>query len=462
MPRAIQGLPAHVRLKSLAMLGAAAFLLSQHTVADANSLFEPGTTTYAGTLRSTDPIQIGPNHTLILNTDDFGFQLFAPLVNEGVVKLAASPDNFGFVPVNAPLQQVNRGRWIIDNGLYFLVRDGLDNRGGILEMAANSHVSSSSTLTGGLIQGAGSSVSAKKLSDVAFAGQVTVTHSTIERQLHVMPGGTLALQGELQVRDPVTLSGTGQSVLKPETTVSGLAGGTAPQALIIDRGHTLAASGQVKNVYLINNGTVKVDKQETLESNTSVTQQGVDSEMIIDGSLAAPSIQLSGGRTTVTGTLQGNIVVDGGHLTLGAASEIKGLIDVQSGRLTTTDRGWYTDGDLQLSDQSEFEVVVTHGGWVRTDIWNSIKLGGDLILTFAEGAQIPSHVLLDMMTFSGTFRSVRVNGAGDTPWVIRRQDGESGIILLTPIPEPGTWALMLIGLGVLAGVQGRRPLRIRH
>lgn len=160
MPRAIQGLPAHVRMKSLAMLGAAALLLSQHTVAHANSLLEPGTTTYAGTLRSTDPIQIGPSHTLILNTDDFGFQLFAPLVNEGVVRLAASSDNFGFVPVNAPLQQVNRGRWIIDNGLYFLVRDGLDNRGGILEMAANSHVSSSSTLTGGLIQGAGSSVSA--------------------------------------------------------------------------------------------------------------------------------------------------------------------------------------------------------------------------------------------------------------------------------------------------------------
>lgn len=450
-------LSARTRLKSIASLLVGAGLVTGMAAVQAGSLLEPGTTTYLYELQSDVPLEIGEAHTVILDTDDSSFFLTAPLINHGVVHWAAA-GKFGEVFAFSMGDQINRGRWIIDNGIEMHLEGALDNHGGVVQIGANSNVLSGQPIIGGRIHGLSSTsnLSAHSLTDVTITGQVNLglkSPSSI--------GGTLTVKGTLGIQavnlsESTLLQGSGQTVLK-NGTIGASAGAIAPE-LILAAGHTLSGTGRITNVALLTQGAIEVNRSDVLRTDSSIVQQGNDALLVVKGNLQAPQIQIQGG------------VVD-----LHNTSYVKGDVDVQQGRLmlhqfthiepdSLGGLGAIIEGDLTLSDQSEVEVIVGQGYPLAIlEVWGNVSLGGDLIVSFVDGAKAPSTFELAFMASSvqGTFRSLRVNGTGSLPWTFVQNS--NGLITITAVPEPETWGLMLCGLGVVAWrLRRRTALQATH
>lgn len=70
-------------------------------------------------------------------------------------------------------------------------------------------------------------------------------------------------------------------------------------------------------------------------------------------------------------------------------------------------------------------------------------LSGDTIQTISHGSDIPTTLLYDLFLGPGTY------SFGGVVQIVNHETGTSTIdlsLVATPVPEPGTWALMLAGL----------------
>lgn len=480
MRRLSRRLSERTRLNKKAIMLAVAACVSGSGMANAASLLEPGTTTYRVELASTDPLTVGRDHTLILDNENGLFVLGAPVVNLGTVQVT-SPDPFWNSQFAAHGAQVNQGRWILNDNMdaFFDDAGDFDNRAGTFEIGQDSVATIAMTFYGGSIHGTSgtSRFVAQHLRDVTMSGQVRLTSSSPWLDIVATEvSGTLTVTGTLhsegiRLGANTVLKGGGQTVL------SGGAVSTTPEAsgaqLTIASGHTLTGHSQLSNITLINQGTLNVEQGRSIVGNAVVVQQETEAITQVSGGLAAAEIRLQGGVIDVRGVLSGLVTVDGGMLVMHEGGSVKGDVDVRSGRVSVYASSadalasWEKpafEGNLMLSDNAEFEVIVSSGIDALTLGTTGLTwLGGKLILTFAEGVRpvSPEFLLVFDTYIQGTFKSLEVRGAGNLPWHIAEQSGP--FVVLSSVPEPETWGLMLCGLGVVGWrLRRRAPAQTTH
>lgn len=465
----------HTRLKSITNLLVGAGLATSAVTANALSLLTPGTTIWTSVdhVGQGAVIDIRSGQTLILDTREKGeFFLDADFRNKGVVQVIGS----GPTEWNTTFHLISGGTFLNEGTLdlkqattYLLPY--IDNRSGVIQIDAQSKLLTFE-LIGGHVQGAelSSQIGYSSISDVTLAGRLTVVQAQTAGNLNIT--GQVHMVG-LQPIKSTTLQGIGQTVLRDVTgapDTGGAASGGLPR-LTIAAGHRVDAAGQFTKLSLSNQGQIEVAAQQTLKIDSTLLQQGPDASLVVNGILQAPSVQLTGGLIDLAGRLNGDMLIGGGTLNLREGSVVQGDVAVQSGRITLqapVDGVMDIDespflGDLLLSDAAEFEVVITSDeDVVQMSFLKSLTLGGKLIVTFANGAKPLSHDFVltfdSMLGFQGAFSSLDVRGTGAAPWSFAYQGG--GLVVLTSaVPEPGTWGLMLCGLGVIGWRLRRRATR---
>lgn len=480
MRRLSRRLFARTRLNAMTRLLVGACLATGWTAVQAGSLLEPGTTTYELMLDSAEPVTVGPDHRLILNTENAGFHLLAPVVNHGTVQIKTSRSAFE-VPVFAIFKQVNRGQWFLDDQvLMHFSFDDVDNHRGTFQIGKNSALYAHGAFSGGSIHGINetSQLWANRLQDVTLSGQVRLLASGMSAYAGPLKdappevSGTLTVNGllhaeSMRLGSNTVLQGGGRTILSGGSVTA------FPEApgsqMTIASGHTMTGHGQLSNFTLINEGALRVESTRTISSNAVVVQQGADAITQVTGGLTAEEFLLRGGVIDVSGVLASQVTVDGGTLVMHEGGALKGDVDVRSGRVSvyaSSPRAlgeWGSlalDGDLILSNAAEFEVILTASmGHIEIPTTGRIQLGGKLILTFAEGARplYPDFVLFfDGYDGVSVFKSLEVRGAGNLPWHIAEQSGP--FVVLSSVPEPETWGLMLCGLGVVGWRLRRRTV----
>lgn len=429
----------------MASLLVGAGLATAMVAAQAISLVTPGTTTYVGELFAVEPIDIGALHTLVLDSRN-GFGLYGTLNNQGVVRIIGTgPTEWGESLLYTFDAQINQGRWILDSADVTLLAP-MQNTAGVIEIGTNSRLMVD--LTGGRIQGADASslIRDSSLRDATLAGHLNTTS--------VATAGTLNIEGQVSftnalAAEATTLKGSGQTLLRGATGALQ----PAPTALTVAAGHRVEAAGQISRIALTNQGQLQVAQQQTLTIDSPLVQQGADARLVVTGDLTAPEIQIEGGVIELdnSGLVKGDIDVQQGRLVL---HQFSGIDEVH------VKLGAAIDGDLSLSDHSEVEVIIGDGEpFAFLEVWGTASLNGELIVSFLDGAKAPStfELVFAANSLQGSFRSLRVNGTGNLPWtfVQERVSDNQLTITVTAVPEPGTWSLMLCGLG-MTGLRLRR------
>lgn len=442
MRRLSRRLSERTRLKSVVSLLVGAGLATGMMAAQAISLVTPGTTTYVDELFSAEPIDIGPLHTVVLDSRN-GFALHTTLSNQGVVRIIGSgPTEWGDGILYAFDGQINQGRWILERADVAVLAT-MQNTNGVIEIGTNSRLMVD--LTGGRIQGtdASSLIRDSGLRDATLAGRLNTTS--------VSTAGTLNIEGQVSfsnafASEATTLKGSGQTLLRGATG----AFQPAPTALTIAAGHRVDAAGQLSRIALTNQGQLQVAQQQALTIDSPLVQQGDEAGLVVRGTLQTPGIQIQAGVLDLhnSSVVRGDVDVQGGRFML---HQFSGVEPDGSGH------GAIIEGDLTLSDPSVVEVVVGPGLPITfVEVWGDVLLGGDLIVSFVDGVKVPStfDILFMGSNVQGSFRSLRVNGSGNLPW--KFVQNSNGQVSITAVPEPGTWGLMLCGLGVIGWRLRRR------
>lgn len=452
MRRLSRRLPERTRLKSITSLLVGIGLVTAAAASHAASLLEPGTTTYMNQLTSDTTLEVGPAHTLVLDTDDFIFALEAPLINRGVVRwLNANHDvdgNWNALAF-ASKSVANQGSMILDSHVELNVTQELNNQGGMLQIGVNSSITAPS-IVGGRIHGYAmtSSVSGE-IKNVTITGQVNAS-GTVGGALTIE--GTMGI-GSMSLSESTLLKGGGQSILD-RGKLKAAPGANAPQ-LTIAAGHTLSGIGSISNVEVLNQGTLESQQGGTLRIDSSIVQQDAGAQIRVKGELQTPMLQIQQGSVAIdyTGLVTGDVVVQQGRLVL---HDFVGFDD-DHGKI-----GAGISGNLTLSEQSQVEVMVDRGFdyFSALEVWGAASLDGELVLSFLNGVKVPNTFYLYIVgnSLQGNFRSLRVNGTGALPWTfIQERTSENQLtVTITAVPEPGTWGLMLCGLGVVAWRLRRR------
>ncbi len=166
------------------------------------------------------------------------------------------------------------------------------------------------------------------------------------------------------------------------------------------------------------------------------------------------AINLGTGNLTGNGTVAAPTVTAGGLVSPGPSS---GLLTI-TGNLT-----------LLGTATTLFEIGGTTAGtqYDRINVSGTAALAGTLTLTFINGfaaTVLPSDTftLVSAAALTGTFANVTTNGLRltTTDGLGSFQVNFTGTALtlsnFTPVPEPSTWALLLLGLGALMILARRR------
>lgn len=168
-------------------------------------------------------------------------------------------------------------------------------------------------------------------------------------------------------------------------------------------------------------------------------------------------------RTGALFTGTGTKFYEGG-LAIGASPGLgldAGSVNFGLGNLYTAEIG----GTTACTAACETNAALRDSSFDKYVVSAHLALGGTLKLVSWAGftGQIgQSFDLLDWGSSSGTFSSIDASGLALAPGAILdfNQLYSAGIVSITAVPEPGTWALWACGLGVvLLRLRARRPLR---
>ena len=168
--------------------------------------------------------------------------------------------------------------------------------------------------------------------------------------------------------------------------------------------------------------------------------------------------QRTGALFTGTGTkfYEGGLAIgaspglglDGGNVNFGVGN----LYTAEIGGTTACTAACATDAALRDRSYDKY-IVAGHlalGGTQKLVSWAGFT-----------GQLGQSFDLLDWGSVSGTFSSIDASGLALAAGAVldTSQLYSAGTVSITAVPEPGTWALLACGLGVVLRLQARRPAR---
>ena len=261
--------------------------------------------------------------------------------------------------------------------------------------------------------------------------------------------------------------------------------GPVPPELTVRAGGTLTQAGGAQLALV--GGQMRVEGSVTGGEITLDSLDGNIGGLHIDpgGSVSVYSYRQTDGVLTVNGTLTGQVTLSGGDLTGGGdGSRINGDVFFAGAgggprpappkcgnsfyacfRPGNSPGAVTIDGELQMGDNSllELEVQRDAAGALHWDTVHATSMrcdGGSTIrLVVAEGAAGSDWTNLDLLRCNagcdlGGAR-FEIVGAADG-WIF---DGSAGGLsfALAPVPEPGSAALLVAGLGLLGWTWLRRP-----
>lgn len=237
---------------------------------------------------------------------------------------------------------------------------------------------------------------------------------------------------------------------------------------------TLSGVSTYTGATTVSSGTLALSGAALLSNSPSVT---VASGATFDVSaLTSGSFVVASGKSmTVNGSVIGTVAVSG--TIKGNATGSMGNLNVLAGGLLKVDQSDFNLGALSLRGNATFALTINTGATSSSkvtasslllDTANSVVLtisdvGGDAAL--ADGTKF---TILDYKsgTYNGgllTYNStVLSNGAGfsmgSNYFQINYTDSVNGdnTVTLTAVPEPGTWAMVISGLGLLSFWQRNR------
>lgn len=277
-------------------------------------------------------------------------------------------------------------------------------------------------------------------------------------------GNMLDQYGNFIGRVPVLTLGSGQT----------LRGVTQLRTEIVNQGR-IEANGAINTFTLVsggkitNQGTVLVSGAAPIALQTGSVSQFVNQGelTVLAGSTLSGGFTQTAGVATILGQLNGNVLLQGGLLKgtgtiAGSVSNSGGTFapGTSPGTLTLTN---YTqnDGELVLEIDGDDPALRDH----LIIQGNANFYGGRIVLDFSDYTGSGAVSFANILEVAGTLRLAHpVTGASSVIDVIGLAPGRAtaswdgktlGVSLVSAVPEPSSYALLLAGLG-LVGLAARR------
>jgi autotransporter-associated beta strand protein len=327
----------------------------------------------------------------------------------------------------------------------------------------------------------------------------TGTALIIGGTVNAISGGTFDLDGNNQTVAGLSSVGTGSGDIVTSSagfyatlTVNGSGGtfagqitdGVAGASFTLASGtETLSGNNTYSGATTVNGGTLIVSG--SLSGNSGAGYYGnvnVNGGTLAGTGLIVTGNTISGPNSSVTvggpATLAPGLSANG--LSINAAAGTTGTLSLQLGstfQLTINNSHAGTSGPAALSDYSKLTlgtgVSATLAGAISTtvgtvnsgDLFTIIIMNGPVSGIFSNSTLVSGHTY----SFTSNGQSWLINYAydeslGETASAVNVAnfeaitDGDDVAIVLASVPEPGTWAMMLAGMGMLVVLQRRRRI----
>jgi fibronectin-binding autotransporter adhesin len=478
-----------------------------------------GTVTLTGTGSTTAILETGgsaetlTNKVLIQGYGQIGAGTSLTVDNEATINANVSGET---LDLNSGVAGTNTGTLEATGGGTLEIANSLDNEGGVIisngsgsTVDVNGVTIQGGTLTtenggfmgtaggggrsildgstdGAITLSAGSTYTTAGSNQTGIIGTITLGKgSNMAIGTASALGGTLQLTGAATIKGAgtVTMTGTsafiesagGAETLTNEATIQGYGQIGAGTELSLTNKGTVDANVSGQTLYFngsdfLNNGTVTVASGATLNDQVSAFVQskaagGATPVTNVEGTLDVPGgFSLEGGTLEGTGTVDGAVDNTGGAVSPGDAP----------GTLTI-------DGDYTQGADGTFDVVIDSlTEYSQLDVTGAAALDGLIDVTSKFGlATGDSFTIMELGSVTGDFSSFMYDGSAcasgaNLTWSCANgaefQEVFSGsdavdlyLNVLKPgtptVPEPSTWAMIVIGFAGLGFLAGRRQMR---
>ena len=226
----------------------------------------------------------------------------------------------------------------------------------------------------------------------------------------------------------------------------------------------MLAAGSISNS---EGGRFSVAAGATATSAGQYEQSGGDSATVVDGTLAAANISFQGGVLSGAGTLAGPVVLgDASSPWWWAAPTVRpgnspGTLTIDGDLIANA-----ANFDIEIDGPTAYDRVVVTGNAVfgvgvtvnfllrTTDgVTGYLPVAGDRFDWLSVGGTVQGldDVSWNLNVVGDGWHTTLASNHGKVSWFEPDVafDGNSLVFSAAPVPEPGTWALMLVGAMVL-------------
>lgn len=354
----------------------------------------------------------------------------------------------------APLITVNRSSVI---SVPLAGSSGLTTTGsGTLGISAAATYTGDTTILSGAIQPRGVTNALPIGTTVILGAAGTTTNATLDVRSNTRVAGLSALGTSLTTKTITNNQVTGITTLTVNPDGAGTNAADSVFGGVIKDGSTtnLLALTQAGSHTLILSGANTYTGATTVSGGT----------LLVNGSTGASAVGVSGTSATLggAGTIGGATTVcvanggtaSAGILTVGASSNA-GTVGALTFSTTLT---------LNSNASTQLDIVGTAGKGVAggndlVNVAGGLVYNGTLTVTVGGGATAGTYDLFDFATQSGTFTAITVTD-GTTTYGSSFDYG-NGVLTITAVPEPSTWAAGALCLAAMGWVCRRHRRTVR-